>query len=256
MQFVKDFGSGLICYLEAIVFIIKHKLILYILIPLAFFAVFYAIGHNFEDASKELELAYASLNEDVNWFAKIWMKIKQMFTGVFAFLFLKAPVYLSFILLSPFLAVLSEKVEEKITSKIYVFDLKQLIVDVVKGIRIAIRNIIREWFFYMIWVIIASLIGLSEYNKYALLIIGFYYYGFNFMYYILERQRLSVMDSVKFVKKHSGMAFALGLVFSLLFIIPNGYGIIVAPMLAIVAATLGMHKLVDLSTSKFAQAKV
>ena len=69
------------------------------------------------------------------------------------------------------------------------------------------------------------------------------------------------------MKKHAGLAIAIGSVYSLFYKIPSlistnnkwldiildNFGVFFAPLLAIVAATIAMHKLVNLNNSKFAQ---
>jgi len=46
--------------------------------------------------------------------------------------------------LSPLLAIASEKVEKVITGNVYKFNMKQLMKDVVRALRIATRNIFYE----------------------------------------------------------------------------------------------------------------
>jgi len=106
------------------------------------------------------------------------------------------------------------------------------------------------------------------------MIIAFYYYGFGFIDFMNERRRLTIKQSVKFVRNHKGFAVALGLVFTLLFHYTNGYfttikddvsattfliiivvsSIIMAiiPIVTMVAATLGVHELVDLKKNPYA----
>ena len=103
------------------------------------------------------------------------------------------------------------------------------------------------------------------------MLIGFYYYGFSFIDYLNERRRLTIAESVLFVKKHRGFAFALGSVFTILFHYTNKYFsnakedlssnaffiviilssvvMSVIPVVTIVAATLGVHELVDLKNN-------
>jgi CysZ protein len=174
------------------------------------------------------------------------------------------------IFLSPLLAILSEKTEEILTGNKYKFNLKQLIIDVKRGIGIAIRMLIAETILaYIIWgEIIAPILGVNNFIVgLVTLIIGFYFYGFAYIDYINERLRLSIRESWRFMKKHAGLAIAIGSVYSLFYKIPSlistnnkwldiildNFGVLFAPLLAIVAATIAMHKLVNLNNSKFAQ---
>ena len=106
------------------------------------------------------------------------------------------------------------------------------------------------------------------------MLVAFYYYGFGFIDFMNERRRLTITESVKFVKKHKGFAIALGLVFTVFFHYTNKYFIdikedvssttfmfiiiissiimAVIPIVTMVAATLGVHKLVDLNKNAFA----
>jgi len=72
------------------------------------------------------------------------------------------------------------------------------------------------------------------------------------MDYVNERRRLSIRKSVTFVREHAGFAIGNGFVFSLMFIIPYDIGVILAPVLAVVAGTIGMHELVDLNKNPYA----
>lgn len=176
------------------------------------------------------------------------------------------------IFLSPLLAIISEKTEEILTGNKYKFNLKRLIVDVKRGIGIAIRMLIAEVLLaFVLWEwIVAPLFGVNEIIvDVVTLCIGFYFYGFAYVDYINERLRLTIKESWKFMKRHAGLAFAIGSVYSLFYKIPSlintdntwlntlldNFGVLFAPVLAIVAATIAMHKLVDLNNSKFAEKK-
>jgi CysZ protein len=113
------------------------------------------------------------------------------------------------------------------------------------------------------------------------MIIGFYFYGFGFIDYVNERRRLNITQSIHFVSRHKGLAFALGSVFSICFysflyswnalqtapIDTNSqllWGAIViitftlvtlAPIAAVVSSTMSIHNLVDLSKNQFAKKK-
>ena len=98
--------------------------------------------------------------------------------------------------------------------------------DVKRAINLAVRNLIWEFImgFICIFILFISswFIDYGE-NVYSFLrsllltLIAFYYYGFGFMDFIMERLRLDIKESIVFVRKHKGFAIALGAVFTPLF---------------------------------------
>lgn len=74
-----------------------------------------------------------------------------------------------------------------------------------------------------------------------MLIISMYYFGFFMIDYTGERYRLSIKQSVKFMRNNKGFAIANGLIFYLILMIPL-LGLLVAPSYAVVAATIGVEK--------------
>lgn len=267
MRFTKNLFLGYKNYIKAFGFIKEHKMWRYFLIPLILFGFIFYAGHYFEGLKEASESARTLPN--VGFFENIWLWIKQMFHALMSFIFLDATKYVVMIILSPLIASLSERTERILTGNKYQFNLKQLIKDVKRGIGIAIRMLIAEYVIvYVLWWPVWAILGLSdEIFILVQVFVGFYFYGFGFIDYINERLRLTISQSWKFMKKHSGLAIAIGSVFSLLFYIPSlfstGYlwgdvildniGVIIAPVLAVVAATLSMHELVDLSKNRYAQ---
>ena len=87
----------------------------------------------------------------------------------------------------------------------------------------------------------------------------------------MERRRLTIKESIKFVRKHKGVAIALGSLFVGLFhsieIVKEfdaGIGRTIfmwvtallaasIPIFTAIAATLSMHELLDLSSNEFAE---
>mgnify|MGYP000318397075 FL=1 len=267
MKFQKHLFLGLKSYVEAFHFIFANKLWKYFLIPLILFGIIFYTGHAFEEIIKTIQVDIDS--EKYSWgiVGKFWLWIKKYFFKLLSFLFLDATKYLVMILLSPLLAILSEKTEEILTGKVYKFNLRQLIKDVKRGIGIAIRMLIGEFsIIYLIWWPMDLIFDFSPFIwQTGVLLIGFYFYGFAYIDYINERLRLSVSESWKFMKKHAGLAIGIGGIYSLFYKIPSlvntsnsltnmildNFGVLFAPVLVIVAATIAMHKLVDLNKSKF-----
>ena len=201
-----------------------------------------------------------------------------------AILLMKFAKYLVVVLLSPLLSNLSMKTEKILTGNTYPFNIKQLVSDVKRALRIVIRNIMWEYFFFLI-IFIVSYFGWEDPQKspifYLTFVIGFFYYGFGFLEYINERRRLHMDESIMFVRKNRGLAIAIGSVYSIMILVPVDLSALfywsnfynapletigsfslhlllwlcasIAPVLAIIAATLAMNDLVDLSKNEYAE---
>jgi len=219
---------------------------------------------------------YSPSTENMNEI--IWFLLHVLLEISIALLLMKFAKYLVVILLSPLLAHLSERTERILTGKKYPFDFEQFVNDVKRGIRIAIRNFMWEYFFFLI-IFMVSVIGWENPRSapifYLTFLIGFFYYGFSFIDYVNERRKLDVDESIIFIRQRRGLAIAIGSVYTFLILVPvdlgilfsfNGfeqYGFIyasgqylihlllwiaasTAPILAIVASTIAMNDLVDL----------
>jgi len=199
-----------------------------------------------------------------------------------AILLMKFAKYLVVALLSPLLAKLSEKTENILTGNKYPWNFAQLVSDVKRAMRIIVRNLMWEYFFFLV-ILVVSFIGWEDPTSspifYLTFVIGFYYYGFAFMDYINERRRLTMDQSIAFMRENRGLAVAIGGVYSILILVPVDISVLfnfsafgenfgsalgnfllnlflwicasAAPILAIIAATIAMDDLVDLSTNEY-----
>lgn len=269
MQFFKHFWIGIVAYKEALVFIHKHRWYWFFLIPAGLMLVIYKIGDILIQRNMEPQL------DTMN--GVVWYLIQLMIEISIALLLMKFAKYLVVILLSPLISYLSQKCENKLTGNVYPFSFHLLVDDVKRGLRIAVRNIMWEYFFFLI-IFIVSKFGWENPEEspvfYLTFFIGFFYYGFSFIDYINERRRLDMDESISFVRKHRGLAIAIGCVYSIFILVPVDLSTLfyfstdssdsmtwfgnflihltlwicasAAPILAIVAATISMHQLVDL----------
>jgi CysZ protein len=271
MRFLKNVLFGLRAYWKALIFIKTHRLYYYILIPAILMLGIYKVGDM-------IRLHQPALNDDT-MNNIVWSMIRMILEILIGLTLMKFSKYLVVILLSPLLSFLSMKSEKIMTGNTYPFDLKQLFSDIKRGIRIAVRNIMWHYFFFMVIFFVAWL-GWKEPEKspvfYLSFVLGFYYYGFSFIDYVSERLRFSVDDSILFMRKHRGLAISIGMIYSLMILVPVDLGILFsgksfadgfmsgtaefalhfalwicaasAPILAIVAATIAMHDVVDLKS--------
>lgn len=285
MNFFELLILGYKNYWKGVQFLIRHKLYWYVVFPVVLFVFIYLLGGYFlrlEDRiSQELTHTTSgidSLNE------MTWFTAKMIFIDSLHMLFTKFALYIVVIILAPVLTLLSEKIEEIITGNRYPFRFMQLVHDVQRGAKIALRNIMWEYFFI---VLVLGLASFFDGTVKAVLIFsipmifGFYFYGFSFIDYINERRRLNIQQSIYFVSKHRGLAFSIGSIYSVFFLSYHAvyfkfenlgsdtstqlfWGTllfitfalaVIAPIIAITSATLSMHELVDLSKNEFATKK-
>lgn len=278
MQFFKHFWLGMVAYRDAIRFIHQKRWYWYFLIPAGLMLLIYKMG----DALRTHSVTpnFDTMN------GIVWYSIQLMIEISIALLLMKFAKYLVVIILSPLLSFLSQKCEKELTGKVYPFKMNLLVDDVKRGIRIAVRNMMWEYFFFII-IFIVSKFGWEDPKDspvfYLTFVIGFFYYGFSFIDYVNERRRLDMDQSIVFVRGHRGLAVAIGAIYSVLILVPVDLSSIfsldkimenpvqnipffilhlflwmcasVAPILAIVAATISMHKLVDLSKNSYSVKK-
>jgi CysZ protein len=280
-RFFSQLFTGFKAYGSAIQLVIDRKLYGWFLVPLVVMIGIYFFGEWVSSLQRAPKVDQVRTMNDMVWYA-----LSQHSLDLAGTIISKFSKYLVVVLLSPMFAYISERVEEFLTENVYPFSLQQTIHDVKRGVRIALRNILWEYFFLI--VVIGLTVFLEGGIKTALflslpLLVGFFYYGFGFIDYINERRRLNIEQSIYFARRHRGLAMAIGSVYSLLFLMPLDFKemldfsdfstspvltivnflihvvgwvmISCAPILAIMAATIAMHETVDLSSNEYAQKK-
>lgn len=276
MQFFKNFILGVRSYYKAIKFIIAHKFYWYLIIPAILMLIIYYIGSLIKNSY--------TLPKAENMNEIVWYLIYLLAEISIAILLMKFAKYLVVIILSPLISYLSMKTEKILTGNTYPFSFRQLVHDVKRAGKIVIRNLMWEYFFFLI-ILLVSFLGWEDPKSspifYLTFVIGFFYYGFAFIDYINERRRLDIDESIIFVRKHRGLAIVIGGVYSLLILVPLNVGALfdfsnfsneplqalgviffhlflwvcasIAPIIAIVAATIAMNDLVDLKSNQYSQ---
>lgn len=276
MRFIKNFIFGLRAYVKAVRFIIEHKFYWYLIVPAVLMLFIYKLGtlvknHYFEPKAENMN--------EVTWYL-LYILIEISV----AILLMKFAKYLVVIILSPLLSFLSMKTERILTGNTYAFSFNQLIHDIKRAIRIVVRNLMWEYFFFVI-ILIVSFLGWENPRSspifYLTFVIGFFYYGFAFIDYVNERRRLDVDESIIFVRNNRGLAISIGCIYSVLILVPMDLGALfdlsdlstdpsstigrfflhlllwlsasTAPILAIVGATIAMDDMVDLKSNIYSK---
>ena len=246
----KDFFAGIQSYSSALGMIKERRLWGFLLAPglislllatvIGFSAWSFSgsVGH-FLISWYPFEWGADFLNTLAGWLGGILL-------GLVGLIFYK---HLVMVLVSPFMSPLSQKIEESIrnTPRPYAgFQLSRALKELSRGLYLALRNIIRELFFVLLLLLLSfiPIIGLA--STVLIFLVQAYYAGFGNLDYFLERH-YAVKGSVRFVKKHRGLAIGNGSVFLLLLF--TGIGFLIAPPLATVAATIeGVKRLPPLPT--------
>jgi len=246
---LKEIIIALQAYYQTHRFIIKHKLWKWILIPGLIYAILFCAGIYLFVVSSNSAIDFMLQRSGVGeWMEKMqnsWLSFLLIFGQVilnivlllFYFSLFK---FLFLIVGSPLFAYLSEKTESIIEGKEYPFNFKQLMKDIVRGIRLALRNLLWQTV-YTVSILILSFIPLVGWITPLLaLLIECYYLGFSMLDYSCERNKLSTSQSISFIGRHKGLAIGNGMVFYMMHFIPI-LGWLFAPSYAVIAATISLY---------------
>lgn len=150
--------------------------------------------------------------------------------------------YIWLIVGSPVFAYLSEKTDAILQERDYPFSFKQLLKDIARGIKIAVRNALWQTV-YMISILLLALIPIiGMATPIIALLVECYYYGFSMLDYSCERRKMNAAESIYYIGNHRGLAIGNGLIFYLVHIVPV-IGWVFAPAYAVIAATLSLHEI-------------
>ena len=232
-MFFKDLGDSLKAYFTGISFLTKHDLWKLMIIP-GVISVLYSIlviwlAATFDDKIVEWAtgwIGWAWLKNIIAWIISATFYVFAYFFGMLTYRFIVL------IILSPFLAKISERVEFALTGKgAPEVGFKGFVQDILRAIGLGIRNLLLELLFtLLLWFV--PLLGTP-----AIYLVQSCYGGFGVIDVTLERKRFSIGQSAAFMRKHRGMCIGLGIGFQLLALIPI-VGWFLAPTLGTVAGTL------------------
>jgi CysZ protein len=236
-------------YGQAHRFIRRHNLWKWIIVPGIVYMLLFCISMYFFGKSASSVIEYLSIKTGLHkWMESMPGRIATFFVTVGAMIlwlilmlfYFSLFKYLWFIVGSPIFAYLSEKTEAIIEEKEYPFSFKQLMKDILRGIRIALRNSLWQTV-YIVSLLLLSLIPVIGWvTPVFTILIECYYYGFSMLDYSCERHNLTSAESINFIGSRKGLAIGNGLLFYLMHLIPIA-GWILAPAYAVIAATLSMY---------------
>jgi len=265
-EVTKDFATGVKAFIRAFIFLFEYNLWLYFFVPVLLFVGMYlsadfvhknVMHYDIQEQLKHIDFT-AELRE-FRWFNGFPTDSKEIeliivaLQIIFIVSVLRMKRYLILILMSPLLAYVSTKIEFIVVKNKYKWDTKQFIKDIYRGVNFSIRNMFRQIIILGLWSGLVSLLtDLEVFSPYVSFFVGAYYYGASLMDYTNERRRLTMEESTQYIRKHIGLTMSIGIIFYAMFFV-EFIGFIVAPITAVVAATLAIHEIEDLSKNKFAE---
>ncbi len=246
---LKEIVIAVESYVRAHQFIRKHRFWKWILVPGILYTLMFCLGMYFFVISSNGAVSYLSDFIGVDR----WLQKQR--SGLLSFLFVMGGImvrillvffYFSFfkyvflIVGSPVFAYLSEKTEAILEGKDFPFSFLQLLKDILRGVRLALRNTLWQTVYTLSLLILSFFPVIGWITPMIFLFVECYYYGFAMMDYSSERHKLSPAESVAFISNHKGLAVGNGGIFLMMHLVPV-IGWVLAPAYAVIAATLSFH---------------
>lgn len=252
MSFFDQISKSLSYHGKAFGFIIANKFAWTLFVPIVVFIVLlgfgiFAVGSYFADMLVDMA---GELLEESPFLITIFSTFIIIVIRILLFIIFGLwGGYVVVVIMSPFLAYVSEKTETILSGREYKFDFPQFIHDIFRGIALAVRNMFMEFlisiviFFLPVIPIIGALTSVTV-GTVFLFFVSAYFYGFSFIDYTLERRRLTVGQSVTLMRRRKGTACGHGLVFALILFIPI-VGAFISAVYAIISTVASTMEFVD-----------
>ncbi len=245
----KEIVIAIQAYRKAHLFIGKHNLWKWILIPGFCYMILFSAGIYFFWISADSAVSHLSQ------FIGIDRWLRHQHNAGLSFLFMMGGImvrltmiffyfslfkYLFLIIGSPVFAYLSEKTESIMEEKEFIPQRAAIFKDIARGIKLALRNCLWQTV-YTVSILILSFIPLVGWiTPLISSLVECYYYGFSMLDYSCERHGLSPSASILYISKRRGLAVGNGMVFYLMHFVPF-VGWVLAPSYALVAATISLY---------------
>lgn len=247
---LKEIIISIQAYFKTHRFIIKHRLWKWILIPGLIYSLLFCAGIYLFYVSSSSAIEFILLKSGVrewmdkmqnNWLSYLLIFAQIILNVILLLFYFSLFKYLFLIVGSPLFAYLSEKTGSIIEGKEYPFSFKQLMKDIIRGIRLALRNMLWQTVYTVSILILSFIPVIGWITPLLALLIECYYLGFSMIDYSCERNKLSTSQSISFIGRHKGLAIGNGIVFYLMHLIPL-LGWLLAPSYAVIAATISLYK--------------
>jgi CysZ protein len=246
---LKEIRLGFSTYYQALTFIESNGLWKYIVIPAIINLLLFVGASVFVWQSTDFLSSWliditgvdsisGTTGNVLEWILAALVKIISFF------MYFKLYRYTILLLSAPALALLAEKTQEILTGISHPFRAGQLLKDIMRGLGITLKNLIKELAFTIPLYLLALIPIITPFASLLILLIESYFVGFSMIDYRNEYRRLSARESNRIIKQHRGLAIGNGLAFNLLLLVPI-LGVLFAPPLGAVAAGLAANQVLD-----------
>lgn len=247
---LKDIITAFQSYYQAHLFINKHRLWKWILIPGIIYSLLFGLGIYlfWISSGNAIDLLF-SLTGLKKWMLTLeesWLKflfifgqvILQLVLMLFYFSLFK---YIFLIIGSPVFSYLSEKTGAIMENKEFPFSFSQLMKDIARSVKLILRNSLWQTVYILSILLLSFIPFIGWFTPFFAILIEAYYLGFSMLDYSCERNKLSASQSIAFISEHKGLAIGNGIVFYLMHLIV-GVGWVLAPSYSVIAATISLYK--------------
>lgn len=229
MKFFKDFFTGIGLYGQALQILFTFRFVWFLIFPVVM-ALLLFLGGNWlvsilgGSFDQWVVPKLVALVEGISWLewtsSAAGFLIRLMLRLMFFFFFVAFGGYLVLIVMSPVYSWLSERTEVHLTGRKYPFGFGRMLREVMHGILIALRNLLFQGLISIVLLFCSFIPVIGLFSPIALFFVSAYFYGFSFMDYAIERKRLNVKQSVRYVNRNFGIVVGIGTVFTLMLMIP------------------------------------
>jgi CysZ protein len=247
MTFSQQIKVGLRGYSQAFQFIDKHRLYHLLVLP----AILNLVAFVFTGwlawvfSGQVVEFLVGHLQVSEGW---AWLRlVMQVFLAIsirllVLLLFLKFFRYFVLILYAPILTYISECVQSLVTGAVKPLSWWVFGREVVRAVGVVLVNLVLELGITLLLLLMAMVLPiLAPLVSLAIFSVESYFYGFAMMDYRSEFYGVSAAESRRQIWQYKGVALGNGLVFNLTLLVPI-WGVLLAPLLAVVAAGLSFNK--------------
>lgn len=250
---MNGFFSGMQAYIPALRILFDRRFVWFLFFPLAVLLLLFVggsiltgwLGDSLYALFSEQLEAWVEGITWLNWLGGVtgWL-IKIIVKIIYFFLFAMYSGYIILILMSPVYSWLSERVETYLSGRVYPFSVGQLLKDMLRGILIALRNMLLQTAISVLLFFFSFIPIIGWISPFLLLFVSAYFYGFSFLDYAIERKRLGVRDSVRYVNRRVGAATGIGFVFAIALMIPllNMFVCCFLSLVSVIAGTLVVNR--------------